>query len=164
MSVCVRMSYPWDGSAVVAISRQSPTIKQTSAAVVLCLYLVHRHPRNEKKGICSFFCFLLRKCVHSSGKLPLCGVIKGTDSSPKLATTPPVECVCSALRHILTSALFYHPPITYKVLQSTGESRKLLLSTEPGESTTEGWTHWFLENYTGFWIISRTRLLYWSLG
>lgn len=29
MSVCVRMTYPWDGSAVVAISRQSPTIFAT---------------------------------------------------------------------------------------------------------------------------------------
>lgn len=82
---------------------------KTSEAVALCLCLVHRHPRNEKKGICSFFCFLLRKCVHSSGKLHLCGVIKGTDSSPKLATTPPVECVCSARRRILTSALFLSP-------------------------------------------------------
>lgn len=57
MSVCARMSYPWDGSVVVAIARQSTTIfatqkeKQTSAAaVVLRLYLVHRRPRNEKRG------------------------------------------------------------------------------------------------------------------
>lgn len=71
--------------------------RQTSAAAALRLRLVRRHPRNEQRPILDFICLLLRKRVHSSGKLPLCGVIKGTGSSPKLATTSPVECVCSAL-------------------------------------------------------------------
>lgn len=138
--------------------------RQTSAAAALRLHLVHRHPRNEQRPILDFICLLLRKRVHSSGKLPLCGVIKGTGSAPKLATTSPFECVCLALWHILTSAWFLSPSEhTQGLVKQRLAQEAMFPSTVAGESKTgmnalvSRELHRFLDN-------QQNKLLHCNLG